>query len=128
MYAFLTFLPGNFSSCRRSSLDEATSASTKTFLTALVLNGVIAAVEITVFTVVRRYFRLIYEPRSLSVFEACAFPLALLCLGPHSHLGSDSSLCPLIYLDGLFLCLTQTIAGLRIPMDWTATSLSVSCA
>jgi len=53
-----------------SNLNEAKSASTKTFLTALALNGIIAAVEIAVFTCVRRYFRLIYEPRSLSVWEA----------------------------------------------------------
>jgi hypothetical protein len=54
----------------RSDLSKATTASTKTFLTALVLNSVIAGVEISTFTLVRRYFRLIYEPRSLSVFES----------------------------------------------------------
>jgi hypothetical protein len=54
----------------RSDLNGATTASTKTFLTALVLNGAIATGEIVAFTLVRRYFRLIYEPRSLSVFEA----------------------------------------------------------
>ncbi|KAI0250626.1 hypothetical protein BJV78DRAFT_1283057 [Lactifluus subvellereus] len=53
-----------------SNLNGATTASTKTFLTALVLNGIIAVVEIAAFIIVRRYFRLIYEPRSLSVFEA----------------------------------------------------------
>ncbi|KAI9458606.1 hypothetical protein BJY52DRAFT_413437 [Lactarius psammicola] len=53
-----------------SDLNGATTASTKTFLTALALNGIIAAAEITAFTCARRYFRLIYEPRSLSVFEA----------------------------------------------------------
>jgi hypothetical protein len=53
-----------------SNLNGATTASTKTFVTALVLNGIIAAVEIAVFTCARRYFRLVYEPRSLSVFES----------------------------------------------------------
>ncbi|KAI9509019.1 DUF221-domain-containing protein [Russula earlei] len=53
-----------------SNLNGAATASTKTFLTALVLNGIIAGAEISAFTLVRRYFRLIYEPRSLSVFEA----------------------------------------------------------
>lgn len=57
---------------RSSNLSGATTASTKTFLTALALNGIIAGVEIVAFTVVWRYFRLVYEPRSLSVFESCA--------------------------------------------------------
>jgi len=49
------------------------------FVTALVLNGAIAGVEIAVFTLVRRYFPFIYEPRSSSVFGAYAPPLALSC-------------------------------------------------
>ncbi|KAF8267559.1 DUF221-domain-containing protein [Lactarius quietus] len=53
-----------------SDLSGATTASTKTFVTALALNGIIAAIEIAAFTCARPYFRLIYEPRSLSVFEA----------------------------------------------------------
>lgn len=61
----------------RSNLNGATTASTKTFLTALVLNSAIASIEIAAFTIVWRYFRLIYEPRSLSVFETCACPLIL---------------------------------------------------
>ncbi|KAH8987893.1 DUF221-domain-containing protein [Lactarius akahatsu] len=69
------FLAFFFFSCRspplrRSDLSGATTASTKTFLTALALNGIIAAAEIAAFTCARPYFRLIYEPRSLSVFEA----------------------------------------------------------
>jgi hypothetical protein len=43
----------------------------------LVLNGAIATGEIVAFMLVRRYYRLIYEPRSLSVFEACACPSIL---------------------------------------------------
>lgn len=61
---------------RSSNLNGATTASTKTFLTALVLNGIIASAEIVAFTVVWRYFRLIYEPRSLSVFESCVVHLS----------------------------------------------------
>ncbi|KAI0261640.1 hypothetical protein BC834DRAFT_895208 [Gloeopeniophorella convolvens] len=53
-----------------SNLNGATTASTKTFVTALAINGVIAGIEIAVFTLVRRYFLLIYEPRSLSVLES----------------------------------------------------------
>jgi hypothetical protein len=68
---------------RSNSTDtnDATSKpmSTKTFVAALVLNGAIAGVEIAVFTLVRRYFPFIYEPRSLSVFGAYACPLALPC-------------------------------------------------
>jgi hypothetical protein len=64
---------------RSSNLSNATTASTKTFLTALALNGIIATVEIVAFTVLWRYFRLIYEPRSLSVFESCARPFVLQC-------------------------------------------------
>ena len=60
-----------------ANLSGATTASTKTFLTALVLNSIIATVEISIFTLVRRYFRLIYEPRSLSVFESCACTFVL---------------------------------------------------
>jgi hypothetical protein len=41
-------------------------------VTALVLNGAIAGGEILAFTIVRRYFRFIYEPRSLSISKACA--------------------------------------------------------
>lgn len=67
---------------RSSNISGATTASTKTFLTALALNGIIAGVAIVAFTVVWRYFRLIYEPRSLSVFESCAcvFVLQFLAL------------------------------------------------
>jgi hypothetical protein len=65
---------------RSSNLSNATTASTKTFVTALALNGIIAGVEIVAFTVVWRYFRLIYEPRSLSFFESCACTFVLQCL------------------------------------------------
>jgi hypothetical protein len=58
-----------------NGLNKSQTASTKTFLTALTLNAIIAGVEIIVFTLVRRYFPLIYEPRSLSVFGAYARPL-----------------------------------------------------
>ena len=49
--------------------DSEASASTKALLGALALNGIILAAEITAFTYMRRYFRLIYEPRCLSFFE-----------------------------------------------------------
>jgi Late exocytosis, associated with Golgi transport len=65
---------------RSNDIAQSTTASTKTFVTALVLNGIIVIAEITVFTIARRYFRFIYEPRSLSVFESCACHLVSSCL------------------------------------------------
>lgn len=46
------------------SQTDATNKSTQTFLTALVLNGAIAAIEIGLFLFIRNRFRKIYEPRS----------------------------------------------------------------
>jgi Sro7p-like protein associated with Golgi transport len=60
-------------------ISNSTTASTKTFLTALILNAAIAGAEIAAFTIVRRYFRIVYEPRSLSASKACAHSLMLLC-------------------------------------------------
>src|SRR5882757_8991556 len=77
---YVSLIPPTFglsSHPRSANLSGATTASTKTFLTALALNGIIAGVEISAFTLVRRYFRLIYEPRSLSVFESCACAFVL---------------------------------------------------
>ncbi|KAH9962925.1 DUF221-domain-containing protein [Russula dissimulans] len=53
-----------------NGVSQSTTASTKTFVAALVLNAAIAGAEIAVFTLVRRYFPLIYQPRSLFVFGA----------------------------------------------------------
>ena len=54
------------------------STSTKSFLGALAVIGIILAAEITAFTYMRRNFRHIYEPRSISFCEACAFRRLLL--------------------------------------------------
>ncbi|KAG6888105.1 hypothetical protein C0995_010670 [Termitomyces sp. Mi166 len=43
---------------------HATSASTATFVTALVFNAVVFAAEIAAFTILRPWFRAIYEPRT----------------------------------------------------------------
>jgi hypothetical protein len=43
---------------------QATSASTPTFVTALVFNAIVFAAEIAVFTLLRPYFKGIYEPRT----------------------------------------------------------------
>lgn len=44
--------------------EEAHSTTNQTFLSALILNSVIAAVEIIGFILLRRYFRKVYQPRS----------------------------------------------------------------
>lgn len=59
----------------RSDVSAANSASTKTFITALVLNLAIFAIEIVAFTIVRRYFRAIYEPKSYISPEKYALSL-----------------------------------------------------
>ncbi|KAN0123663.1 Late exocytosis, associated with Golgi transport domain containing protein [Lactarius tabidus] len=46
-----------------------TEDSNKALLWALALNGIVVAAEIIAFTFMRRYLRIIYEPRSLSFFE-----------------------------------------------------------
>ncbi|KAA1472080.1 DUF221-domain-containing protein [Dentipellis sp. KUC8613] len=49
-----------------SDISSAKSSSTTSFLTSLVFNGAVFAAEIVAFTLIRRYFRLIYEPRALA--------------------------------------------------------------
>jgi calcium permeable stress-gated cation channel len=45
-------------------ISESTSASTDTFLTALVFNAIVFGAELAVFTLIRPYFKAIYEPRT----------------------------------------------------------------
>ncbi|OAV98725.1 hypothetical protein PTTG_09825 [Puccinia triticina 1-1 BBBD Race 1] len=47
-----------------ASVEEAQSSSNQTFLSALVLNSLIAGAEIVGFIILRRYFRKVYQPRS----------------------------------------------------------------
>ncbi|KAK7044665.1 kinase domain-containing protein [Favolaschia claudopus] len=49
-----------------SSVDsgQATTASTSTFITALVFNVIVFGAEIAIFTIIRPYFKAIYEPRT----------------------------------------------------------------
>ena len=49
------------------------NTSTKSFLGALAVNGILLAVKIIAFTYMRRNFPYIYEPRSFPFREACAF-------------------------------------------------------
>ncbi|KAI6106921.1 hypothetical protein EDD16DRAFT_1899046 [Pisolithus croceorrhizus] len=51
------------------SQQGATSATTTTFLTALVFNGAVFAAEIIAFTLLRPYFKPIYEPRTVHLIE-----------------------------------------------------------
>ncbi|KAH7910261.1 hypothetical protein BJ138DRAFT_1127011 [Hygrophoropsis aurantiaca] len=48
-----------------SSVDQASKATTDTFVTALVFNAAVFGIEIGVFTLLRPYFKNIYEPRTL---------------------------------------------------------------
>ncbi|KDQ58423.1 hypothetical protein JAAARDRAFT_667498 [Jaapia argillacea MUCL 33604] len=52
-----------------SSIDKAQSASTSSFVTALIFNAAVFAIEIAVFTILRPHFKRIYEPRSLHPLE-----------------------------------------------------------
>jgi hypothetical protein len=56
----------------RSDISAATTASTATFVTAIVFNSAIFAVELTVFTLIRPYFKAIYEPRTYVPQIKCA--------------------------------------------------------
>jgi len=56
-------------SCR-SDITEAKSQSTTQFVTALVFNAAAFAIQVVAFTIVRPYFRAIYEPRSYIPIEA----------------------------------------------------------
>lgn len=47
-----------------SSVSSATSASTSTFVAALVFNAAVFGIELAIFTIIRPYFKAIYEPRT----------------------------------------------------------------
>ncbi|KAF7360376.1 Protein kinase domain-containing protein [Mycena venus] len=47
-----------------SNVSQATTASTPTFVTALVFNAIVFGAEIAIFTIIRPYFKAIYEPRT----------------------------------------------------------------
>ncbi|KAJ8075602.1 phosphate metabolism protein 7 [Marasmius tenuissimus] len=47
-----------------SNIDQAETASTETFVTALVFNAAVFGIELAVFTLIRPYFKAIYEPRT----------------------------------------------------------------
>lgn len=53
--------------CPRSNIEQAKSATTATFVTALVFNAAVFAAELVAFTIVRPYFKAIYEPRTYAV-------------------------------------------------------------
>ncbi|KAF7316312.1 Protein kinase domain-containing protein [Mycena indigotica] len=47
-----------------SNVSQATTASTSTFVTALVFNAIVFGAEIAIFTILRPHFKAIYEPRT----------------------------------------------------------------
>jgi len=54
----------------RSDISQAKSQSTTQFVTALVFNAAAFAIQVAAFTLVRPYFRAIYEPRSYIPVES----------------------------------------------------------
>ena len=102
--------------------------STKSLLGALAVNGVILAAEIIAFTYMRRHFRLIYEPRSLTVSKGGPLRPHLTVGSTNSRLENDNRHYPLGSGDGRALSFLRTIARLRISTGSTATFSSVSCA
>lgn len=48
----------------RSNIEQAKSATTATFVTALVFNAAVFVAELVAFTILRPYFKAIYEPRT----------------------------------------------------------------
>ena len=58
---------------RRAELSGAKSQSTSQFVTALVFNAAVFAIQVVAFTLVRPYFRAIYEPRSYIPLESFVF-------------------------------------------------------
>ena len=58
------FLVGRSSNSTEALQSTAKSSSTETFTTALYLNAAVFALEILAFTLLRRIFKAIYEPRT----------------------------------------------------------------
>jgi hypothetical protein len=86
-YTRLTFL--------RSGVNQqtATSASTATFVTALVFNAAVFGIEIGLFTILRPYFKQIYERRTLVPVEKYDFIWRFILDCSRSvHLGTVSNL------------------------------------
>lgn len=59
--------------CRSGvSASTAKTASTATFVTAIVFNSVVFAIELVIFTLLRPYFKAVYEPRTYVPRLECA--------------------------------------------------------
>lgn len=56
----------------RSDISAAKTASTATFVTAIVFNTAVFAVELVIFTLIRPYFKAVYEPRTYAPRLECA--------------------------------------------------------
>ena len=56
---------------RSTDPTTAKSASTATFVTALVFNAAVFGIELAVFTLLRPYFKSIYEPRTYAAPPEC---------------------------------------------------------
>lgn len=79
----------------RSGVDQQTakSATTATFVTALVFNAAVFGIEIGLFTILRPYFKQVYERRTLAPVEKYVFKCSLMLDGSRSvHPGTVSNL------------------------------------
>ncbi|KAF8137373.1 hypothetical protein EV363DRAFT_1156392 [Boletus edulis] len=55
--------------CPRSGVSNSGSATTTTFETALIFNAIVFGIEIAAFTLLRPYFKGVYEPRTITLVE-----------------------------------------------------------
>ncbi|KAH0835941.1 hypothetical protein J3R83DRAFT_9864 [Lanmaoa asiatica] len=55
--------------CPRSDVSSSASATTATFTTALVFNAIVFGIEIAAFTLLRPYFKAVYEPRTVTPID-----------------------------------------------------------
>lgn len=55
----------------RSDISSASSATTTTFETALAFNAIVFGIEIAAFTLLRPYFKAVYEPRTVTPVDEC---------------------------------------------------------
>lgn len=98
----------------RSGVNAATAqtASTSTFVTAIVFNSAVFAIELAIFTLIRPYFKAVYEPRTYVPRPECAilifYDLRSICW--LFSLGNEYSLYHHLRSHGLSLCIAQIIA------------------
>jgi hypothetical protein len=113
----------------RSDISSAKSASTATFVTALVFNAAVFGIELVIFTLLRPYFKAIYEPLTYTPPPSCVpsfflfFSLSNFFKPVNAH-----NPYPTAPYYGLSPSSKQTTAVSFVQMVSMHTSLSASCA